>query len=88
MTKGRDPLGKQALFSQERTQTRSAARRPGPLDVTVHCSSCDERTTLGAPEIALHHLPVLAWMPWRKHSLFMRCPACNKLSWHAVSRAR
>jgi hypothetical protein len=99
MSKERDPLGKRALFSGAdngtgaetttdagRRSSSGPKRRTGPLDVTVTCSSCTTATTLSAPEIALHHLPVLAWLPWRKQSLLMRCPACTKLTWHAVSR--
>ena len=62
------------------------ARKPGPLDVTVTCSSCEASSTVSAPEIALKHLPVIVWLPWRKQSLLMRCPACNHLAWHAASR--
>ena len=97
MTKERDPLGKRALFSgaengagAETKQGSSAPaapkRKPGPLDVTVACSACNVSSTVSAPEIALKHLPVLAWLPWRKRSLLMRCPSCGKLAWHAVSR--
>ncbi len=96
MTKERDPLGKRALFSnggagsaqpQESPPARPPVkRRSGPLDVTVTCSACNVASTLSVPEIALRHLPVVAWLPWRKQSLFMRCPACAKLAWHAVSR--
>ena len=100
MSKDRDPLGKRALFSgtpgpapsngtgAESSDPSPATerRRSGPLDVTVTCSSCDTASTVSAPEIAFKHLPVVAWLPWRKHSLFMRCPACNRLAWHAVSR--
>jgi hypothetical protein len=98
VTKDRDPLGKRALFSGGSTgaetstgaeqRARSAPKRKaGPLDVTVTCSACDHVETLSAPEIALKHLPVVAWLPWRKQSLLMRCPSCNKLAWHAASRA-
>jgi hypothetical protein len=87
MTKERDPLGKRALFSGSSDKPTTEKRKPGPLDVTVHCSACDERTTLSAPEVLLHHLPVVAWLPWRKDSMFMRCPACGKLSWHSIARA-
>jgi hypothetical protein len=92
MSKERDPLGKRALFSGAGTKDAGSTpaavpkRRRGPLDVTVTCSSCDTATTLSAPEIAFKHLPVVAWLPWRKQSLLMRCPACNRLAWHAVSR--
>ena len=96
MTKEPDPLGKRALFSggssgagSERATPSApppAPRKPGPLDVIVTCSACDVRSTVSAPEIAFKHLPVVAWLPWRKQSLLMRCPACNKLAWHAVGR--
>lgn len=94
MTKERDPLGKRALFSgAERTEPVAAPaapvpkRPPGPLDVKVECSACHETSIVSAPEIAFKHLPVLAWLPWRKRSLLMRCPACSKLAWHSASRA-
>jgi hypothetical protein len=64
----------------------SPKRKHGPLDVTVACSACTAISTVSAPEIALKHLPVVAWLPWRKQSLLMRCPACKRLVWHAVSR--
>lgn len=78
MTTSRDPLGKRALFSDP-----SPAKRPGT--VTVHCSSCDVRTTLGIAQLAVQHFPVWLWLPWRTHSNLMRCPACGRLAWHSVS---
>ena len=97
MTQERDPLGKRALFSGAPTvrapeqrapeQRRAEQRKAGPLDVVVHCSSCDRRTTLSASEFLLQHFPLWAWLPWRKHSRLMRCPACGQFAWHAVKRA-
>jgi hypothetical protein len=96
VSRERDPLGKRALFSgaeekpvvdEPPPQRLPAKRKRGPLDVTVQCSACDTKTTLAAPEILLSHIPVLAWMPWRKRPLYMRCPACNHMGWHSVSRA-
>ena len=90
----RDPLGKRALFSDaagERhapPETALPTRKPGPLDVSVTCSSCDASATVTAPDAVLRHIPVLAWMPWRKHPLFMRCPSCNRMTWQSVSRPR
>jgi hypothetical protein len=80
----RDPLGKRALFSQPSQQTRA----PGAFDVTVHCSGCDASTTMSAPGFLVRQLPMWAWLPWRKHPNLMRCPACNELTWCAVSRAK
>lgn len=74
----RDPLGKRALFSQ--------ATPKGPLDVTVECGSCHAASTLPALEVPLRHVPVLAFLPWRREPLLMRCPACGHLGWHRVSR--
>jgi hypothetical protein len=79
-------MGKRALFSDGEPAHAVDERRPGPFDVTVHCASCDARTTLSVPEFILQHFPLWAWLPWRKHSRLMRCPACGRLSWHAVSR--
>ena len=82
----RDPLGKRALFSPATTATTATAA--GPFYVTVHCSACDASTTLTAPAFLFQQLPVWAWLPWRKHPNLMRCPACNELTWCAVSRAK
>ena len=78
----RDPTGKRALFSQPEKPATA-----GPFDVTVECSSCRTKTTLSAPAFVLRHVPFGAWLPWRRHSNLMRCPACNRLAWHEVSRA-
>jgi hypothetical protein len=76
----RDPLGKRALFSEP------PAKKNGPFDVTVECTSCRTKTTLSPSQFVLRHVPVGAWLPWRRDSNLMRCPACNKLAWHALSR--
>ena len=86
MTKASDPLGKRALFSGAPADPQS--NKPGPLDITVLCSSCKTTTTLSAPQFFLHHLPVWAWIPGRDYALLMRCPACDRRAWLAVSRAR
>jgi uncharacterized protein with PIN domain len=92
VTKERDPLGKRALFSGAgpiaEVPVRPATEQPthGPFDVTVHCLSCNAKTTLSAQQFIVQHFPVFAWLPVRKHSRFMRCPACNRLSWLAILR--
>lgn len=86
MSSGRDPLGKRALFSGAQSADEAPkAHKRGALDVTVICSSCEERTILSAPDFVRHHLPFGAWLPWRKHSHLMKCPACGKVTWHAGS---
>lgn len=69
-------MGKRALFSNQ-----DAAK--GPL--TVHCVACDRETSLSVVEFLAQHLPFWLWLPWRRHSHLMRCPACGKLAWHSVS---
>ena len=76
MTK--DPLGKRALFSPS---------QKGGFAVTVECTSCGAHTNLSLPALVVRHVPVGAWLPWRRDSNLMRCPACGRLAWHAVSRA-
>jgi hypothetical protein len=82
MTPDRDPLGKRALFSAP-----DEGNRHGPLDVTVHCSSCDTTTTLSPASFLAARFPVSAWIPIRRHSHYMRCPSCHKLTWLSASRA-
>ena len=79
--------GAETTSTSPPSSTPSPRRKAGPLDVNVACSSCNVTSTVSAPEIAFKHLPVVAWLPWRKQSLLMRCPSCGKLAWHAVSRA-
>lgn len=80
--RGRDPLGKRALFSQ-------GAEAPGEpregLALTVHCSSCGADTPMSIGGFLVRHLPLWAWLPWKRHSHLMRCPACGRLTWLAVS---
>ena len=79
----RDPLGKRALFS-ESAKPKPA---PRPFDITVECSACHAKSTLSLPQFALQHFPVGVWLPWRKQSNLMRCPACDRIAWHAITRA-
>lgn len=91
----KDPLGKRALFSgtvpeaPEAQAPRTDERRAlfseaegGTL--TVHCETCGERTPLSLVAFALQHFPAWFWLPWRRYSHFIRCPACGRFAWHAV----
>lgn len=78
----RDPLGKRALFSQG--SEPSEEPREG-LALTVHCSSCGADTPMSIGGFLVGHLPVWAWVPWKRHSHLMRCPACGSFTWLAVS---
>ncbi|MCZ7527748.1 MAG: hypothetical protein M5U14_16040 [Acidimicrobiia bacterium] len=72
---GRSP-GKEALYS-------TAVRRPGT--VVLECSSCHGRTRVDVLELALRHLPVWLWIPGRRYSRLLRCPACERRTWVRVS---
>ncbi|MSO36885.1 MAG: hypothetical protein EXQ69_01375 [Acidimicrobiia bacterium] len=68
--------GKSALFS-------TAQRRSGTL--IVECERCLGRTRISYPELVRRMLPYNVWAPWRHHSRYLRCPACNKRSWVAAN---
>ena len=94
---GRDPLGKRALFSEPDAPGSERSASPGekravfsevsrdPSMILVHCSACDAVTPLTAFSFLVQHLPAWLWVPWRKQSHFMRCPACGKFAWHSAS---
>ena len=74
-----DADGRRALFS-------TAEQPPTIGTVTIACSACEERTVvslLRAVRLAVPslHLPGLRPAPWS----FMRCPACDHLTWVSVS---
>lgn len=68
--------GRRALFT-------AGERRAGT--VVLHCSHCEARTRVGYVEFLLRHLPFWVWIPGRRHSRFMRCPACEQRSWIGVN---
>ena len=74
MSSGASPRsdGKRALFS-------AAVRTPGTL--VVECGSCRGRTRITYTEFAKRCVPVTAWLPWRTHSRWLRCPSCEQRSW-------
>lgn len=67
--------GKAALYS-------TAVRRPGTL--VLECSACHGLSRVSYVEFARRHLPVWLWLPWRRHSRFMACPACGRRAWLAA----
>jgi len=82
-----DPLGKRALFSAPEPEPETLAPAPGGgrrLALAVNCESCGVTTRLGLLQFLARHFPVWLWVPWRRHSRLMRCPACGKLAWQRV----
>jgi len=93
---GRDPLGRQALFSAPKAGTAHAAldkeslfsasagsRRWGT--VAIDCSACGARSRVTWVEFAWRHLPFWLWVPWLPYSQLMSCPACERRTWLGVS---
>ncbi|MCZ7529539.1 MAG: hypothetical protein M5U31_03890 [Acidimicrobiia bacterium] len=64
--------GKEALYS-------TAQRQAGT--VVLECSSCGARTRVPYTEFARRHLPFWLWIPGKRHSRLMRCPACEERTW-------
>ena len=69
--------GKRALFSP------APAPEPGPL--SLECSSCGVTTGLSYADFARLNFPVSIWIPWRKFSRLLACPACHRRTWVSVS---
>jgi hypothetical protein len=93
MPRGSDPLGRRALFwapgvrSDERGPETSGRRAlfspPAPSRGTLvlGCSSCGVRTRVTYAEFARRHLPFWLWIPGRKYSRLLACPACGRRTW-------
>jgi hypothetical protein len=68
--------GKRALFS-------SPAPQPGAI--TLECSSCAARSHVSYVRFVRLHLPVWLWLPGRRFSRLMICPACERRAWVRVT---
>ena len=94
-----DPLGRRALFSAADGRKNGDSRRPRdagrkalfsasesqPGTVVLDCSACGARSRVRYGEFFARHLPFWLCAPWRRHSLLIRCPACEQRSWMAAS---
>ena len=100
MTSSPDPLGKRALFwaPGERTDRPLDAKAPAPGKralfstpapqpgpITLECSACDTRSQVSYLDFVRLHLPVWLWLPGRRFSRLMSCPACERRAWVRVS---
>ena len=96
MPGGSDPLGRRALFwapgmrsdEREHEAPETSGRRalfspPAPSRGTLvlGCSSCGVRTRVTYAEFARRHLPFWLWIPGRKYSRLLACPACGRRTW-------
>lgn len=94
-----DPKGKRALFeapvAAPRDSVSGGGAREGkaslfstgparPGTVLVECGKCEARSRVNLLELGVRMLPVGVWLPGRKHSRLLRCPACNVRTWCSV----
>ena len=96
MPGGSDPLGRRALFwapgvrsdergreARETSGRRALFSQPTPRRGTLvlGCSSCGARTRVTYAEFARRHLPFWLWIPGRRYSRLLPCPACRRRTW-------
>lgn len=91
-----DPQGKQALFDAPvqappeqlkpgiHPEGKHALYSSGPRQVgtvIVECGTCEVRSRTTLLTLGIRCLPFTAWLPGRKHAHFLRCPACDQMTW-------
>lgn len=94
-----DPQGKAALFSSapraapdqigtgNAKDGKEALYSTGPRQtgtVVVRCSSCKARVRTSLVDLGVRLLSISVWLPGRRHSHWMRCPACGEHAWCAI----
>jgi hypothetical protein len=75
LSAGNQKEGKHALYS-------SGPRQVGT--VIVECRSCRTRSRRSLTDLGLRFLSLSVWVPGRRHSHWMRCPACHQHTWCRV----
>ncbi len=98
--RGLDPQGKAALFSSgvhaapdtigtgNAKEGKDALYSTGPRQagtVVVHCSACEARVRTTLVDLGVRLLSISVWLPGRRHSHWMRCPACREHTWCSIS---
>jgi hypothetical protein len=101
MARSNDPLGKRALFwapgervdpapldprapiPGRRSLFSTAAPLSGPI--TLDCSACHARSPVSYLEFARLHFPIWLWIPGRRYSRLLTCPACERRTWAHVT---
>jgi len=96
MPGGSDPLGRRALFwapgvraddhdkeSPERSGRRALFSAPETRSGTLvlRCSSCRADSRVTYADFLRRHLPFWLWIPGRRYSRLLACPACGRRTW-------
>ncbi|HET9076680.1 MAG TPA: hypothetical protein VFN68_07095 [Acidimicrobiales bacterium] len=95
---GEPAAGRRAVFSDTGRPGRPTAGRAapvgppadihaGPTTAVVECRTCLNRTPMSLVGLGLSLVPSL-WIPARRWSRLMRCPACQKVAWCRVEWPR
>ncbi len=69
---GRDTSGRRALFS---------APEPRPGTLVLVCSSCRAHSRVTFGDFVRRHFPFWLWIPGRRYSRLLPCPACGRRTW-------
>lgn len=81
-------MGKRALFwVPEDPDVPAEGWDPmlGRGPVAVECPSCGTHTRVGLLDLVMFAMPLPVWLPGRRFSTRMSCPACRKTVWASVS---
>lgn len=101
MTRRVDPQGKRLLFGPQPIEDeahlpgshdagRQAYFSSGPHEtgtVLIECSSCDAKTRVSLLDAGIRLASFSLWIPGKRHSRRLRCPACGQRAWCRVSPA-
>lgn len=97
--RGLDPQGRRALFempveaardtirSGEAKEGKESLYSTGPRQtgsVVVDCADCGVRTRISLTDLAMRLATISVWVPGRRRSHWMRCPACGRRTWCAI----
>jgi hypothetical protein len=70
--------------SDRRALYTPAPPESGGRSLTVECSQCGSEENVGVLPLAARLVPSV-WLPLRRWSRFMRCPACGRYTWCRVA---
>jgi hypothetical protein len=83
-----DPLAPRANEPGRRALFSAPEPEPAVGDVLLDCSACHSRSRVSYVELARLHLPFWLWIPGRRYSRLLHCPACDRRTWVRVTFRR
>jgi hypothetical protein len=85
---GPPPIEGEAHLPGSHDEGREAYFSSGPHEtgtVVVDCSRCSARTRISLIDAGIRIAAFSVWIPGRRHSRFIVCPACRRRAWCRVS---